>query len=119
MLKSKDPSNNVPSNNEKDESSGGGTTAAAADSTAVDGGEDNDKTAAAAATGTWEERTFDLVVKSPPKASFMRLMHRMTKPFLNEVILLLYCVSPVRTRKGEKYDYFIEIILSVIAIFKF
>jgi len=32
-----------------------------------------------------ETRTLDLVVKSPPKASFMRLMHKLTKPFLNEV----------------------------------
>eukprot|EP00088_Acartia_fossae_P053655 TRINITY_DN6120_c0_g1_i4.p1 TRINITY_DN6120_c0_g1~~TRINITY_DN6120_c0_g1_i4.p1 ORF type:complete len:530 (-),score=152.55 TRINITY_DN6120_c0_g1_i4:450-2039(-) len=89
-----DPSNNVPSNNDKDESSDGGTTAVAADSTAVVGGEDNDKTAAAA--GTWEERTFDLVVKSPPKASFMRLMHRMTKPFLNEVTWYLDMINQIQ-----------------------
>ena len=32
-----------------------------------------------------EQRTFHFVIKSPPKASFIRMMHKMTKPFLNEV----------------------------------
>jgi len=32
-----------------------------------------------------EESTFHFVVKSPPKASFIRLIHKMSKPFLNEV----------------------------------
>jgi len=30
-------------------------------------------------------KTFDFVIKSPPKASFIRLMHKITKPFFNEV----------------------------------
>jgi len=30
-------------------------------------------------------KTFHFVIKSPPKASFIRLMHKITKPFLNEV----------------------------------
>jgi len=30
-------------------------------------------------------KTFDFVIKSPPKASFIRLMHKITKPFYNEV----------------------------------
>ena len=32
-----------------------------------------------------ETKTFNFVVKSPPKASFVRLSHKMSKPFLNEV----------------------------------
>ena len=31
------------------------------------------------------QRTFHFVIKSPPKASFIKMMHKMTKPFLNEV----------------------------------
>ena len=31
------------------------------------------------------KETFHLVIKSPPKASFIRMMHKMVKPFLNEV----------------------------------
>jgi len=32
-----------------------------------------------------KQRTFHFVIKSPPKASFIKMMHKMTKPFLNEV----------------------------------
>jgi len=32
-----------------------------------------------------KHRTFHFVIKSPPKASFIKMMHKMTKPFLNEV----------------------------------
>jgi len=31
------------------------------------------------------QKTFHFVIKSPPKASFIKMMHKMTKPFLNEV----------------------------------
>ena len=30
-------------------------------------------------------KTFHFVIKSPPKASFIKAMHKLTKPFLNEV----------------------------------
>jgi len=39
--------------------------------------------------------SFDLVVKSPPKASFMRLMHKLTKPFLNEVTWYLDMLNQI------------------------
>ena len=31
------------------------------------------------------QKTFHFVIKSPPKASFIKAMHKLTKPFLNEV----------------------------------
>jgi hypothetical protein len=45
---------------------------------------------------TGELKTFDLVVKSPPKASFMRLMHKLTKPFLNEVTWYLDMLNQIQ-----------------------
>ena len=41
------------------------------------------------------QKTFHLVIKSPPKASFIKTMHKLTKPFLNEVTW--YIVSIVAT----------------------
>ena len=41
-----------------------------------------------------EQRTFHFVIKSPPKASFIKMMHKMTKPFLNEVTW--YLVSSLK-----------------------
>ena len=32
-----------------------------------------------------DEKTFHFVIKSPPTQAFIRLMHKLTKPFLNEV----------------------------------
>ena len=31
------------------------------------------------------QKTFHFVIKSPPNQAFIRLMHKLTKPFLNEV----------------------------------
>jgi len=42
-----------------------------------------------------EQRTFHFVIKSPPKASFIRMMHKMTKPFLNEVTWYLELLRQV------------------------
>ena len=36
--------------------------------------------------------TLHFVIKSPPKASFIRMMHKLTKPFLNEVTWYLVSV---------------------------
>ena len=42
---------------------------------------------AAGDSGVQEQnlKTFHFVIKSPPKASFIKAMHKLTKPFLNEV----------------------------------
>jgi len=42
-----------------------------------------------------EQRTFHFVIKSPPKASFIKMMHKMTKPFLNEVTWYLELLRQV------------------------
>jgi len=39
--------------------------------------------------------TFHFVIKSPPKASFIKMMHKMTKPFLNEVTWYLELLKQV------------------------
>ena len=56
---------------------------------------EDDLKAAAASSGKLQHKTFDMVVKSPPKASFMRLMHKITKPFLNEVTWYLDMMKQV------------------------
>lgn len=56
---------------------------------------EDDLKAAAASSGELQHKTFDMVVKSPPKASFMRLMHKITKPFLNEVTWYLDMMKQV------------------------
>nr|ALS04370.1 juvenile hormone-inducible [Acartia pacifica] len=51
-----------------------------------------------------EFRTFDLVVKVPPKASFMRLMHKLTKPFLNEVTWYLDMVKQIEFVEKDMHE---------------
>jgi len=41
------------------------------------------------------QRTFHFVIKSPPKATFIKMMHKMTKPFLNEVTWYLELLRQV------------------------
>merc|ERR1719270_1735002 len=41
------------------------------------------------------QRTFYFVIKSPPKASFIKAMHKLTKPFLNEVTWYLELLKQV------------------------
>ena len=38
-----------------------------------------------AGDGGDNKKTFHFVIKSPPNQAFIRLMHKLTKPFLNEV----------------------------------
>jgi len=40
-------------------------------------------------------KTFHFVIKSPPKASFIKAMHKLTKPFLNEVTWYLELLKQV------------------------
>jgi len=64
----------------------------------------DDLKAVAASSGEQQQhRTFDMVVKSPPKASFMRLMHKITKPFLNEVTWYLDMMKQVELVE-KKFD---------------
>ena len=42
-----------------------------------------------------KQRTFHFVIKSPPKAAFIKMMHKMTKPFLNEVTWYLVSIFNV------------------------
>ena len=43
------------------------------------------------------KKKFHFVIKSPPKSSFIKMMHKITKPFLNEVtwylVSLIYIVG--------------------------
>jgi hypothetical protein len=41
------------------------------------------------------KKTFYFVIKSPPKLSFIRMMHKITKPFLNEVTWYLDLLGQV------------------------
>jgi len=41
------------------------------------------------------EKTFHFVIKSPPTQAFIRLMHKLTKPFLNEVTWYLELLKQV------------------------
>jgi len=45
--------------------------------------------------GTQKQKTFHFVIKSPPKATFIKMMHKMTKPFLNEVTWYLELLRQV------------------------
>lgn len=47
------------------------------------------------------QKTFHFVIKSPPKASFIKAMHKLTKPFLNEVTW--YIVS-IDTEPSEGFQ---------------
>ena len=40
------------------------------------------------------QKTFHFVIKSPPKASFIKAMHKLTKPFLNEVTWYSVSIGP-------------------------
>lgn len=42
-----------------------------------------------------ENRTLHFVIKSPPKASFIRMTHKLTKPFLNEVTWYLELLKQI------------------------
>ena len=57
------------------------------------------------------QRTFHFVIKSPPKASFIKAMHKLTKPFLNEVTW--YLVSMVREMNVE--CLMVEIVSGTVA----
>jgi len=45
--------------------------------------------------------TLHFVIKSPPKASFIRMMHKLTKPFLNEVTWYLDLVRQVGLAEAQ------------------
>jgi len=42
-----------------------------------------------------DQKTFHFVIKSPPKASFIKMIHKLTKPFLNEVTWYLELLGQV------------------------
>jgi len=51
--------------------------------------------------GTVKSQTFHFVIKSPPKASFIRMSHKLSKPFLNEVTWYLELVKQIALIEKE------------------
>ncbi|XP_023340236.1 uncharacterized protein LOC111710385 [Eurytemora carolleeae] len=51
-----------------------------------------------------ETKAFNFVVKSPPKASFVRLSHKMSKPFLNEVTWYLEMLKQIEFVEKDMTD---------------
>lgn len=51
--------------------------------------------------GSDVEEEFHFVIKSPPKSHFIRLMHKFTRPFFNEVSWYLDLVSQVDLANGK------------------
>lgn len=47
------------------------------------------------------QKTFHFVIKSPPKASFIKAMHKLTKPFLNEVTWYLELLRQVAMLEAQ------------------
>jgi hypothetical protein len=63
-------------------------------------GKDDEEASTANGSGdssvaTQKQKTFHFVIKSPPKATFIKMMHKMTKPFLNEVTWYLELLRQV------------------------
>jgi len=58
---------------------------------------------AAGDSGVQEQnlKTFHFVIKSPPKASFIKAMHKLTKPFLNEVTWYMELLKQVSLAERE------------------
>lgn len=50
--------------------------------------------------GESEKKSFYFVIKSPPKASFIKMMHKITKPFLNEVTWYLDMLGQMSLVEG-------------------
>lgn len=53
---------------------------------------------------TRELKTFHFVIKSPPKASFIRLSHKLSKPFLNEVTWYLELMKQIEYVEKDMKD---------------
>jgi len=47
------------------------------------------------------QKTFHFVIKSPPNQAFIRLMHKLTKPFLNEVTWYLELLKQISLLKQQ------------------
>ena len=60
------------------------------------GGEGDNSSSADNGIAEQNLKTFHFVIKSPPKASFIKAMHKITKPFLNEVTWYMVCVNILR-----------------------
>lgn len=51
-----------------------------------------------------ESRTLNFVIKAPPKASFIKMIHKMSKPFLNEVTWYLELLKQIELLEKELPD---------------